>query len=161
MRSFQVSADAVDYAARVGDAAQDDPQHHHGDDDDNEDLHGPLPLLACEKSLASPGKMSGSGSLEALPKVAAVYPDARVRAATDDQGRPLGLESDPRLTPVGRFIRRLSLDELPQFWNVLLLLQAASMARSSRFRISRLPTRAPYLAGALAMRSRPGSWKPC
>lgn len=44
----------------------------------------------------------------------------RLREANEMSGPVFKMSHDPRVTRVGRILRKTSLDELPQFWNVLL-----------------------------------------
>lgn len=70
-------------------------------------------------------RVGHGGRVFEVLKFRTMYADAEARAAevfgrTNDGSGPLTkLRVDPRVTPVGCWLRRLSLDELPQLWNVV------------------------------------------
>lgn len=65
------------------------------------------------------------GKLFTMWKFRSMYMDADQRlkalmAQNEMQGGVIfKMKNDPRITPIGRFIRKMSIDELPQLWNVV------------------------------------------
>jgi Undecaprenyl-phosphate glucose phosphotransferase len=81
----------------------------------------PLAIIAALVKLTSPGpvfyrqeRMGLDGKAFNVYKFRSMYVDAE-----DTTGPIWARKDDPRATPVGRWLRRLDLDELPQFLNVL------------------------------------------
>lgn len=86
-------------------------------------------------------------------KLRSMYTDA------EKAGPALSTEDDPRITRIGRFIRKYRFDELPQFWNVLRGDMSLVGPRPEReYYIEKIMERAPYYT--LVHRVRPGitSW---
>ncbi len=70
------------------------------------------------------GRVGENGRIFKCWKFRSMYVDAEARkkelmARNEMTGAMFKMKEDPRVTRVGRFLRRTSLDELPQFWNVL------------------------------------------
>ena len=81
-------------------------------------LESPGPLIFKQKRVGENGRIFD------FYKFRSMYQDAEVRKKelmekNEMQGLMFKMENDPRITKVGAFIRKTSLDELPQFWNVL------------------------------------------
>ena len=81
-------------------------------------LQSPGPVLFTQKRVGRNGRVFN------MYKFRSMYDDAEKRKAdlldkNEMNGLMFKIDNDPRITPVGRFLRRTSLDEFPQFYNIL------------------------------------------
>lgn len=70
-------------------------------------------------------RLKAGGRPFRLIKFRSMYTDAEARKASlshlnETAGPTFKLKDDPRITPLGNILRRTSLDEMPQLWNVLI-----------------------------------------
>ena len=90
-----------------------------------------IAVVAIPLKLESPGplffkqkRVGRNGRYFYIHKLRSMYVDAEERkkdlmAQNEMNGLMFKMEDDPRITKVGRFIRKTSIDELPQFFDVL------------------------------------------
>ena len=81
-------------------------------------LQSPGPVLFSQKRVGRNGRIFN------MYKFRSMYADAEQHKAelmekNEMKGFMFKMEKDPRITPIGRFMRKTSLDEFPQFYNIL------------------------------------------
>jgi exopolysaccharide biosynthesis polyprenyl glycosylphosphotransferase len=88
-----------------------------------------------------------------IHKFRTMYVDA------ERHGPALSSREDPRITPIGKYLRRYRIDELPQFWNVLKGEMSLVGPRPERqFFIDRIIEVAPHYKHLLKVRPGITSW---
>lgn len=88
-------------------------------------------LIAIPLCIESPGplffkqqRIGKNGRIFNMYKLRSMYTDAEERKKEFEKNNTMSgfmfkMDNDPRITKVGKFIRKYSIDELPQFYNVL------------------------------------------
>lgn len=105
------------------------------------------PILYSQKRVGLRGRQFK------MHKFRSMYSDA------ESEGPQLSSEDDPRITPFGRFIRKVRLDEIPQFYTVLKGDMSLVGPRPERqYYIDQIVKRAPHYR--LLLKVKPGitSW---
>lgn len=81
-------------------------------------VESPGPIFFSQK------RVGRNGRIFKIYKFRSMYVDAEERKReliekNEMSGLMFKMKDDPRITKIGKFIRKTSIDELPQFWNVL------------------------------------------
>lgn len=81
-------------------------------------IESPGPIFFKHKRVGRNGRIFN------MYKFRSMYIDAEAQKAkllekNKMQGLLFKMDNDPRITKIGKFIRKTSIDELPQFWNIL------------------------------------------
>jgi exopolysaccharide biosynthesis polyprenyl glycosylphosphotransferase len=110
-------------------------------------LSSPGPILFSQDRVGKRGKVFS------MHKFRSMYVDA------EKTGPQLSSDDDPRITPFGRFIRKVRLDEIPQFFTVIKGDMSLVGPRPERqYYIDQIVKRAPHYR--LLLKVKPGitSW---
>jgi len=88
-----------------------------------------------------------------------IYKFRSMFAESESNGPALSGRDDPRITPVGKFIRRTHLDEIPQFYNVIKGdMSLVGPRPERRYYIEQIVQRAPHYTHLLKLRPGITSW---